>query len=250
MRVDRFVEELLRLRIDQQRPQRDQVEADHRDRPGRQLLQPGEQGRVSNQALDQVGVGVELALDLQLSVDEFLELEVAAGGLHLSRLTHQPRGQVALVDGGPVLESDAVDSRTDDSLKLLELLRGDGKHLVDGIADGDLLEEVAAVVLNELKHSLGISGLERTQGLSSLGLQPEVTGDGLSDLLTDQLDQDKAGSAGQRFRRQSQVLGGDGGPPASGEELVRLVDAFGLEVAEEGLVQLIQVFAQRDLEKR
>jgi hypothetical protein len=63
VRVDRLVEELLRLRVEDERPQRGQVEAGDGQRGLRQLLQPAEQGRIPVEALDQVGVGVELALE-------------------------------------------------------------------------------------------------------------------------------------------------------------------------------------------
>ena len=199
VRVDRFVEELLSLRIDHERPQRGQVEAGHGDRLIGQLLQTVEQRRIADQALDQVGVGVELTLNLQLGVDELLQGEVATGGLHFSGLANEPRSQVEVVDAAPVGQSDGVHSGSDDPLKLLELLGRDGKDLVDGFSDGDFAEVVAAVVLDELKNGLGVSGLKRSERFRGFRLESEVSGDGLSHLFADQLDEDETGSADEDF---------------------------------------------------
>ena len=61
-----FVKKLLSLRIDDERPQRGQVEAGDGDRALGQLVEAVQQSWISDQTLDQVGIGVELPLHLQL----------------------------------------------------------------------------------------------------------------------------------------------------------------------------------------
>ena len=106
---------------------------------------------------------------------------------------------------------------------------------------------MAAVMLNEFQNSFSVSGLERSQGLIRFRFQSEISRNGFGHLVTDKLNQDKARSARQHFRRQSKVLCGNWSSPASGEELVGLIDAIGLEVPEISLVQFVQVLAQEDL---
>ncbi len=96
-------------------------------------------------------------------VNEFLECKVSTSGLDFSGLANQPRSQVELVEAAPVLKANRVYSRSDDTLELLELLRCNGKDLVDGLANGDLTKVVAAVVLNEFKYGLSVSGLDRSE---------------------------------------------------------------------------------------
>jgi hypothetical protein len=60
-----FVKKLLSLWIDDERPQGGQVEAGDGDGVLGQLLQTVQQGWISDQAFDQVGIGVELSLNLE-----------------------------------------------------------------------------------------------------------------------------------------------------------------------------------------
>ena len=66
MSVNGFVKKLLSLRIDDERPQRGQVEAGDGDAVLGQLLETIQQSWISNQALDQVGIGIELSLNFEL----------------------------------------------------------------------------------------------------------------------------------------------------------------------------------------
>ncbi len=183
----------------------------------------------------------------EVVLDEPGQPPVAGRHPDLPDLLGEAGSQEGLVDVAPLAEADGLPV-AEAVLEVAVVLLGQGKHLIDGLADGDGVDVVGAVVLDKLHDRVVVAHLETGGRDGRLGGQPEVAAHGLGGLVPDQLDEDvTVGAAVEGLGGEPEIVGCCGCPPASGEQFVRLLNSVGSEVPEIGLQEFLVVVSQRYL---
>ena len=242
--VDNLLVELLQQDAWQQRADGPEVQPNDSCCVTCQQLQLFQQGRLPPD-LKNTGIVGELEGLHRLAVQEFAEALVAASRQDPSVVLDNPRRQVLVID--------AVEVRhllAHQHVGLGSVVGGpvQRQHLVDGVANGQRLDVVAAEILDKRLNTLAVADANLGKHFGGVVVQPGIALNAHGHLGLDQLDQDKAEVGAERGLREAQILGRGGIAPAAGEHPVGLAHPLGLEVVEVVLHQLVQIVAEEDLE--